>query len=203
MSAPIPVSEPNDDNSYSFTAGVTCDADGSPHAYNQPPSPGLDYLANAGNEKDGWWALACNAHGAPYVQGSDGPQAAPMYDDTCEGYYVSTTSYQRSEFPKNDPRRYVNSEIEPFIVLPKHWRHEIPGVVLGCRATVTDTRSGLEVEAVVADFGPKGHIGEASMAVCRALGLSDNPKNGGSESPHYRYTFFPGEAAPGYELQPV
>ncbi len=168
------------------------DADGSPRAYG-PGGKGLDFLANAGNARDGWWGIVTE-DGEPVVQGPNDP--AP-------GFYVSTTSYQRREFDKSDPRRYVDSETEIFAVVPKHWRQAIPGVVLGCRVTITDTRSGAEVEGVVADFGPKGHVGEASIAAALALGLSGNPKNGGSESPHYRYTFWPDVPADGYELQPM
>lgn len=200
MSAPLPIPEQADDNSYSFTAAMSCDGDGAnghdgsgracygPHGTNP-----LDFLANAGHPGD-WWGVVTNEHGEPVRQTDNDP--AP-------GYYISNTSYERKEFGKFNPDRYVDSATEFFIVVPKHWRRDIPGVVLGCKALVTDTRTGTAVDAVVADFGPSGHLGEASMAVCRALGLGDSPKNGGSESPHYRYQFWPDVAADGYQLQPA
>lgn len=198
----LPLPDLNDDGGYSFTAGMSVDADGSPHAYNQPPEKGLDYIENAGH-RGNWWGLACNSHGDPYVQGAQGPQAGVLYDDSCAGYYVSTTSYQRGEFPKNDPRRYLNSETEYFFVLPAHWRALVPGVVLGCKGSIRDSVTGNEVFGVIGDFGPGGHKGEASIAYAEAFGLDSNPKTGGTEHERFTYTFWPDVVAEGYELQPA
>ena len=71
----LPLPDINDDGSYSFTAGLSVDADGSPHAYNQPPNKGLDYIENAGH-RGNWWGLACNHNGDPYVQGAHGSNGA-------------------------------------------------------------------------------------------------------------------------------
>ena len=177
---------------------MSVDADGSPHAYG-PNGKGLDYLANAGHPGN-WWAITVNpATGKPNVQGED----APEYDDTCIGFYVSTTSYMRNGFAKFDPRKYLNPEIEYFFVLPSHWRTAIPGVVLGCKARITDSQSGTIIDGVIGDFGPRNHIGEASIAYARDFGLNPDPKTGGTEAKRFTYTFWPDVPADGFQLIPA
>lgn len=60
------------------------------------------------------------------------------------------------------------------------------------------------VYAIFVDGGPRGEVGEASMAVATALGLSDNPRSGGTEEQKVKYEILPGSgpaqagSAPGY-----
>jgi len=168
-------------------------------AYGPAGTKPLDYLANAGGPGN-WWGIVTDRNGNPIIQGPDDP--AP-------GYYISTTSYQRSHdgegnpLPKSAPYRYLDSATELFIVVPSHWRSAAPGVVLGCKATVTDNETGTTIEGVVGDFGPRSHLGEASMAYASAFGLNPNPKNGGTEEERFTYAFFPDVPAEGYELQPM
>lgn len=165
---------------------MAIDADGSPRAYAPPPKEGLDYLANAGHPGN-WWGLACDQHGEPYVQLADNP--AP-------GFYVSTTTYERREFNPDDPRRYLNSETEKFVVVPNSFRKSVPGIVLGCKCLVSYRDK--TVEAVAGDVGPR--FGEGSIALAKALGIPSDPKSGGVDS-GVTYQLFPGVAATGYELQ--
>lgn len=164
-----------------FTAGATIDADGSPRAYHPLDRPGLDYLANAGSPGN-WWGIATRA-GKPFVQTAGDP--AP-------GYYVSTTSLQRPGFKPSDPRRYIDSEITPFIVIPNQLRRMVKGVVLGCLAEVVF--KGKRVSCVVADTGPSNHLGEVSIAAARAVGINHNAKRGGVER-GVQYIIWPGEPA--------
>lgn len=202
----IPAPKPNDDGSYSFIAGMTVDADGANGAdgsgraaYGPRGTQPLDFLANAGGPGN-WWGVVTDRHGNPIVQGPDDP--AP-------GYFISTTSYQRREdaegnpMPLTSPHRYLDSAVERFIVVPSHWRSQLSGVVLGCRALVLDNQTGESLEGVVGDFGPRSHIGEASIAFAAAFGLNANPKTGGTDRPRFTYTFFPDVPADGYELQPM
>ena len=178
--------------SYAFKSGMAIDSDGSPRSY-APPSSGLvalDYLKNAGYAGN-WWGIACDDHGKPYVQG----QNAPCNDPKSKGYYVSTTSYERSEFAHNDTRRYLNSETEKFIVVPNSFRKSVEGIVLGCLVKVS--YNGKTAQAVVGDVGPR--IGEGSIALANALGIPSNPKKGGVDS-GVTYEIFPGVTAPGYRL---
>lgn len=182
----------SDDGSVTFIGEACVDADGSPRAYG-PYGKGLDHLENAGHAGN-WWGVVTDQLGYPVLQGARDP--AP-------GFYISTTSLQHREFPRTDPRRYVDSEKVPFFVVPGPVARAALGIVLGCRAEITHTVSGKSVAAVVADLGPASHLGEMSIAAARALGLNPDPKTGGSNNREFRYTFWPGQAAPGFELQPL
>jgi hypothetical protein len=175
-----------DDVSVSFRAGITIDADGSPRAYAPAGSGlrGLDHLANAGRPGN-WWGIATSEHG-PYIQGEDDPRP---------GFYVSTTSYQRRGFDLHDPRRYLDSEQVPFIVVPAQLRRMVAPIVLGCRALVTDLHTGKEVAAIVGDFGPATHLGEGSIALALELGINADPRTGGIDEARFLYTFWPGHEA--------
>jgi len=121
------------------------------------PAP-LDFLANAGGPGN-WFGIVTDTgekDGTPVLQNANGP--AP-------GAFVSSTSYRWPTLARIDPRAYVDAASVPYIVLPGHWRREAVGVVLGCKATVKDTRTGRILEASgVLDFGPKAKLGEASVA---------------------------------------
>lgn len=182
------------DGSWTVIAPMAIDCDGSPHAYN-PHDTGLDALANGGPVHDPYGYELNPRTGLAYIQGVD----APAYDESSHGFYVSATTYGRKEYPHNDPRRYLNSEIEPFIVVPGSFRRNVPGIVMGCRAVVR--YKGRECEAVVGDIGPR--FGEASIAVAKALGIDSNGRRGGVDAPEVTYIVWPGVAAKGYELQPA
>ena len=159
------------------------DADGAYRAYHPTSGKGLDHLANAGGPGN-WWGIVTDRDGKPFIQGPTDP--AP-------GHYVSATSYEWPEFPKNDPRRYVDSETVPFIVVQSWIRNRAKGVVLGARARVTNLRTGKTVDCVVADMGPLKKIGELSIAAANAVGISGNPRSGGVDKPILKYEIWPDE----------
>ena len=196
----IPLPAQNPDGSYSFTAGMQIDGDGAngqssapvyaPHGYTPEP---LDFLANAGGP--GNWYGVVTLHGQPLIQTADDP--AP-------GAYIAATSYMTPGANSTDPRAYIDANAVPFIVIPSHWRAEAEGVVLGCKATVLDTHTGKLLDnAIVGDFGPNSKTGEASIAVARFFDVPCSPKNGGTDTPRFLYTFFPGVKADGFELIPA
>jgi len=183
------------DGSVEFRGEATIDADGSPHAYHpQGSPPGLDYLANAGHTGN-WWGLACDVNGKPIVQGAGDP--AP-------GFFVSTTSYLVPGFAHGDPRRYLDSERVPFIVVPSPLIRAVPEVVIGCKAMIVDTLNGHSFDVVAGDIGPATHLGEMSIFAANGLSIPSNPKTGGNSQPRrFRYLLWPGVAAPGFRLQPA
>lgn len=181
-----------EDGSFSWISGLTVDGDGSPRCYG-PGGLGLDYLANAGSPGN-WYGILTDPEGEPYVQQSQDP--AP-------GYYISTTSLQNRGYSATDPRRYLDSEAVPFVVMPGVLARHCSGIALGCRVEIEDTRSGTLVSAVCGDLGPDHHLGEASIAVAKKLGLNPSPKTGGSDEPVFLFTFWPGVAADGFTLQPL
>jgi hypothetical protein len=164
------------------------------------PAP-LDFLANAGGPGN-WFGVVTDTgkkDGKPIKQNVSGP--AP-------GAYVSATSYRWPERARIDPLAYVDAASVPYIVLPGHWRAQAVGVVLGCKATVKDTRTGKILEASgVLDFGPKAKLGEASIACAKFFGIPSSPKHGGTQEKRFIYTFFPGTPAVingvTYQLQPM
>lgn len=148
---------------------MAIDADGSPHAYHPVSSKGLDYLGNAGHPGN-WWALATyneRPSGEPVIQNPI--QSAP-------GFYVSTTALEIPGFTSIDQRRYINSELVPFIVLPSHIGL---GLRLGDLCLCFNTATGDNNYGIYADIGPNGQIGEASIAMAESLKVPSNPRHGG------------------------
>lgn len=172
-------------NRVEFIADGDIDADGAYRAYHPQSQKGLDALANAGHPGN-WWGLATNRNGTPFVQDASDP--AP-------GYYISTTSYQWDQFTKNNPRRYVDSETVSFIVVQNYIRNRAKGIVLGCRARVTNMENGKSVEAGVFDMGPLKKIGELSIAAANAIGISGDPRKGGVDEPILKYELWPNQPA--------
>jgi len=181
-----------EDGSVQFVSELCIDADGSPRAYG-PNGQGLDHLENAGYPGN-WWGIVTDKEGYPVLQGANDP---------CPGFYISTTSLQHKEFETTNPHRYIDSEQVPFIVVPGPVARLARGIVLGCRAEILCQSTGARVSAVVADIGPATHLGEASIAAAKGLCINADPKTGGSSIKEFRYTFWPGKAAAGFDLQRI
>lgn len=166
-----------------FVADADIDADGAPHAYH-PDDIGLDALHNAKGSDGSFVGVLTDQDGEPLVQDED---------DSAPGYYISTTSYAYQGLPSNVQRRYVNSEEVPFIVVPPVIIRETAGVVMGCRAKVTNLENGMTVDCIVADRGPSKKTGEISIAAAKALGINSNPRTGGEDRPIMKYEIWPGQ----------
>lgn len=193
------------DGSVTFAAGAALDGDGANGQFGQPPcyapksyrGPTLDVLGNAGRPGN-WYGVVTDTsdgRGTPLVQAGDDP---------CPGAYISSTSLHLQardggRLPNSSPFKYVDSATVPFVVVPPQIIRETPGIVLGCRCVVTNTANGRSTAAVVADVGPRTHLGEISVACAQALGIRTvglHPANGsGAESPSIRYQVFPGVPA--------
>lgn len=188
----VPLPKRNADGSYRTPpAGMSIDGDGAngqtggvpvyaPKGFSPTP---LDFLANAGKPGN-WFGVVTDTgkkNGKPVKQNADSP--AP-------GAYVSATSYRWPELARIDPLAYVDAASVPYIVLPGHWRQLAVGVVLGCKATVEDTKTGKILEASgVLDFGPTTKLGEASIACAEFFGVPSSPKSGGTKEARFIYTF--------------
>ncbi len=209
-----------DDGSVTFTAGAQLDGDGANGQFGEPPcyapksyaGKTLDVLANAGGPGN-WFGVVTDTGGEdghPVVQGSGDP---------CPGAFVSATSLHLpgkdgKPLPRSSPFKYVDSATVPFVVVPPMIIRGVAGVVMGCRAVVTNTKNGKSVEAVVADGGPSNKLGEISLACAKAIGVpagegSTHPANSGgvdADSHIIHYRLFPGVAAMvngvTYPLQP-
>ena len=164
-----------------FTAGMTIDADGAPNAYG-PRNKGLDYTANARGAR-GWVALVTNTKGQPVIQRSG----------RYRGYYVSTTSLQQPNVrdPRN-PKKYLDATRIPFIALPPDFAR-MYGIGLGDLAVVTNSANGRSAYAVYGDVGPRGRIGEGSIALARELKIPSSPRHDSALS-GVTYLVFPGSS---------
>jgi hypothetical protein len=109
------------------------------------------------------------------------------------GAIVSKTAYLIRGEPDNTPKRYVDSETVPYVVVPPVIIQKTQGVVRGCFATVT--YKGKSVDCMVGDVGPRKKIGEISMAAARAVGMNPSPRSGGEERKIVQYEVFPGRQA--------
>lgn len=194
-----------DDGSVTFSAGATLDGDGANGQFGGFPCYApksfrggtLDILANAGSPGN-WFGIVTDTGettGKPILQGENDP---------CPGAFVSATSLHLfdqngNRLPNSSPFKYVDSATVPFIVVPPMIIRGVASVVLGCRCVVTNTRTGQSVEAVVADTGPKNHLGEMSVACARAIGVrigtTHAAEGDGAPSPSIHYQLFPGTAA--------
>src|SRR5215472_9787328 len=171
----------NADGGVLFTAGMTIDADGAPNAYG-PHNRGLDYTANA-RGAHGWVALVTNEKGHPLLQKS-GPY---------RGYYISTTSLQQANVSDlRNPKKYIDATKIPYIALPSDFAKRFD-INLGDLAVVVNRANGRSAYAIFADVGPRGRIGEGSIALARALGIPANPRHD-SAPDGVTYLIFPGSA---------
>lgn len=206
----VPLPKRNADGSYTTPlAGMQIDGDGAngqtggapvyaPKGFTPAP---LDFLANAGGPGN-WFGV---------VTDTDKPTGKPVKQktgDPAPGAFVSATSYRWPTLARTNPLAYVDAASVPYIVLPGHWRAQAVGVVLGCKATVKDNKTGKILNAAgVLDFGPKAKLGEASIACAKFFGIPSSPKDGGTDEKRFIYTFFPGVPAVingvTYQLQPM
>ena len=209
-----------DDKSVTYTAGAQLDGDGANGQFGgapcyAPPSFGgktLDLLANGGHPGN-WWGVVTDTGkptGTPIVQGPNDP---------CPGAYISATSLllpgkNGEKLPNSSPFKYVDAATVPYVVVPPMVVNGVNGVVMGCRAVVTNTLNGKSVEAVVADGGNSDKLGEISLACAIAIGVpvamnAAHPANsGGIDADQHviHYRLFPGTAGKvagvTYPLQP-
>lgn len=107
-----------------------------------------------------------------------------------DGSGQSRTSLAWSHRPGRE--RYLDPTVTPFVALPIGFERDHPGVRLGDIVAVQ--RDGRTVFAIYGDRGPRDQLGEASLAVGRALGLTAaqlDPNRGGLEG-GVTYVVFPG-----------
>ncbi len=166
-------------------------ADGAPNAYKKADQ-GIDYLENAGRppfkgapkDKDlnkwQWWALVVNEINFPIEQ---------KHTDLYPGYFISTTAHSNKDYKLNDPRRYVDANNIPYIVLPKK---NSGSAELGDFAFIIDKKTGLTCPAIYSEVGPRDSIGELSIKAADILKIPSNPRKGGVSRKDILYIVFPG-----------
>jgi hypothetical protein len=161
----VPIWQFRNGDAFSFTSGMTIDADGAPNAYN-PDDTGLDDLANAGSPGH-WNGILQDKDGNPLVQGPGDP---------FPGYYVSCTSLADWTKPLHDPARFVDATKIPYIVLPEDVVRDT-GARPGDLAVAANIWNGDYSYAIFADVGT---LGEGSIALANNLGISSDARHGGT-----------------------
>lgn len=166
-----------------YKSGFNIDADGSPRAFNPISSKGLDDLEYAGH-RGNWWGILTNngeTSGRPVVQGKHDP--AP-------GFYISPTALEDTTKRENDPRRYVNAERVPYIVLTGT-KQQYLNAKFGDYAVAYNAENGKWAYAMCGDEWPQIKIGEGSIALAKRLGIPANPRDGGVDDGVW-FLIFPG-----------
>ena len=182
-----PIFREVDTNVVLFLGRMHVDADGSPRAY-APKDKGIDHLGNAQvnpgcTPADG---VSCPLNPDVIERRPDGNWCTHPYGTPPAQYYTAMTSLRGGDFPPCDPRRYVNAEEVPFLVLPKGphaARLRAIGVEKGDYGFGFSRATGRATPALVADFGPVNKLGEASMAFARRLGYGGDPGYGRTKDP--------------------
>lgn len=198
----------HDDGRVEFTADADIDADGANGQRGQQAAytirnDGSEHLANGGMGLRNGKVVFTQSWGPDIaVRDSNGN---PLV--TTDGIVVTKTAYRHRQFLPQDPEAWVDAETVPYIVVPPAIRKGVKGIVLGCRARATHTKSNRSVVCVVADIGPRKKVGELSIAAARAIGVPSSPRTGGEDRPIIKYELWPGDAAivngEQFELQPV
>lgn len=100
----------------------------------------------------------------------------------------------------------LNADTEKYFVVPPAILDGVKPVVLGCHGNAINVNTHMESDFVVGDVGPKRKLGEGSIALCKALGISDSPTTGGEEEHVIHVQIWPGVPAivdgMQYDLEP-
>jgi hypothetical protein len=163
-----------------YRAKFAIDADGSPRAYG-PNNTGLDLTEHALNGTT-WVGIVTDDNGVPLIQKAGNP---------FPGLYVSQTSLIDTTYAKNDPRRYVDAEKIPYIVMPEILMI-MADIKIGDIGYAYNPKTKKGAYAVFADVGPEGLLGEGSIRLAKDLGLENvSPRDGGLEGAAIQYVVFP------------
>lgn len=125
---------------------------------------------------------------------------AAVDNDGSGGNPEHDPDFQNETSLKNNGKS-LNAETENFVVVPPAIIRGTRGKVLGSLVICHNQFNGLKARGVVGDIGPHAKLGEVSVAMAKALGLSGSPLSGGTDDKVIEYTIYVGKAAPGYALQ--
>jgi hypothetical protein len=118
-------------------------------------------------------------------------------------YHQPQTAYYSGGIEGN---KYLNADLDRYIVVPPQIRSKLPGIVMGAKGQVTNMDSGASFSGVIGDIGPSDKTGETAYALAKLL----NPTvthNSGDSSKIYLYELWPDVPATQgdftYKLQPA
>ena len=124
----------------------------------------------------------------------------PDYDDP---HHQSQTAYYSGG---KQGGKYLNADVDKYIVIPPQVRSMLPGVLMGCLGCVTNIKTHVSHPGVVGEIGPDDKTGETAYVLAKLL----NPHithNSGDDHRIYLYEMWPDiPAVDGnftYKLQPA
>jgi hypothetical protein len=106
--------------------------------------------------------------------------SGPDYDDP---HHQSQTAYYNGG-------KFLNADVDKYIVVPPQVRSLVPGKVMGCQGRLTNLETGLWWAAVTGEIGPDDKTGEAAYCLAKLA----NPKithNSGDSRLIYLYECWP------------
>jgi N-acetylmuramoyl-L-alanine amidase len=117
--------------------------------------------------------------------------------------YQSQTAYYSGG---KDGGKYLNAEVDKYIVIPPQIREMVPPVVMGSKARLTNLITGVVSDGMTGEIGPDDMTGEAAYCLAKII----NPAithNSGDKKGNYLYELWPGIPAVvdgfTYKLQPA
>ena len=147
--------------------------------------------------------------GVPIYAREDGSYVHFMSDlDVCndgagsahgDEYHQAQTAYCSGG---STGSQYMNADHDPYVVVPPQIRAKVPPTVMGCRARVTNMKTGVVEEGVVGDIGPDEKTGETAYCLAKKL----NPSityNSGDTNKIYLYELWRKRLRKQYKLQPA
>mgnify|MGYP001060150386 CR=1 FL=1 len=187
-----------------FRSPLAINTDGAPNAYHIDgrPTGALNTLCNAGRvvslnhgtyegrencerfladvraaQRAGWQGNPRIVWHGIVTKDKDRNEPIIQSSGEYKGFFISSTSLQNKAYKEDDQRRYLDSRLVPSLVLPRGSNFLKQGARLGDLAFVIDPTTGLSTFAIVGDLGPKGKLGEASIALAAAIkGVHIDPK---------------------------
>ena len=106
--------------------------------------------------------------------------SGPDHDDP---YHKSETAYWNGG-------KYLNADVDKYIVIPPQVREELNGTVMGCQARLTNLKTGAWYAGVMGEIGPDDKTGEAAYCLAKIV----NPSityNAGDKERIYLYELWP------------
>lgn len=118
-------------------------------------------------------------------------------------HHQSMTAYYSGGIEGN---KYLNADVDKYIVVPPQVRAKVPGVVMGCRGRVTNLKTQVVEEGVVGEIGPDDKTGETAYVLAKIIN-PDIDYNSGDKGKNYLYELWPDIPAIvdgfAYRLQPA
>jgi hypothetical protein len=114
--------------------------------------------------------------------------------------------YHQAQTAYYNGGKFLNADLDKYIVIPPQIRSMVPPVVMGCQARLTNLQTGVWHAAVTGDIGPDEKTGEAAYCLAKIV-QPDVTYNSGDSELIYLYELWPGIPAQvegkTYKLEPA